>query len=93
MAVVANFNQPKQFRVLIAKRNDFLLQDAKDLKVKACKAIWLPDQTELLVVQADDCNTFTTGDLVRINLKNPDQQQQLRLAGDNPSYQPLTIQK
>jgi hypothetical protein len=93
MAVVANFNQPKQMRILIAKRNDFLLQDAKDLKVKACKAIWLPDQTEVLVVQADDCNTATTGDLVRINLKNPDQQQQLRLAGDNPSYQPLTIQK
>jgi beta-lactam-binding protein with PASTA domain len=91
MAVVANFNGPKQFRVLIAKRNDFLLQNAKDLKVKACKVIWLPDQTELLVVQADDCNTFTTGELVRVNVKNPDQQQQRRLAGDNPSYQPLTI--
>src|SRR3954453_10932631 len=91
MAVVANFNAPQQFRVLIAKRNDFLLQNAKDLKVKACKVIWLPDQTELLVVQADDCNTFQTGDLVRVNLKDPDKQQQLRLAGDNPSYQPLTI--
>jgi beta-lactam-binding protein with PASTA domain len=92
MAVVANFNQPKQFRVLLAKRGDFLLQDAKDLKVQACKAIWLPDQTELLVVQSDDCEA-PTGDLVRINLKDPDKQQQLRLAGDNPSYQPLSIQK
>jgi beta-lactam-binding protein with PASTA domain len=91
IAVVANFNQPGQFRVSIAKRKDFLLQNARELKVKACKVIWLPDQTELLVVQADDCNTFTTGDLVRVNIKNPDQQQQLRLAGDNPSYQPLTI--
>lgn len=93
MAVIANFNQPGQFRVELAKRNDFLLQNPTELKVKACKVIWRPDGKELLIVQADDCNDFVTGDLVKIRLDQPDQQQQLRLAGDNPSYQPLTIQK
>ena len=54
--MIANFNQPGQFRVVLAKRNDFLLQNPTELKVKACKVIWRPDGKELLVVQADDCN-------------------------------------
>jgi len=92
MAVIANFNAPGQFRVLLAKPGDPLLQNAKDLKVQACKVIWRPDGKELLIVQSDDCSA-KTGDLVRIRLDDADQQQQVRLAGDNPSYQPLTIQK
>jgi hypothetical protein len=92
MAVVDNFNGPGQFRVEIVKPGDPQLQQPKELKVVGCKVIWLPDGSELLVVRADDCATYTTGDLVRVPLKNPENQQQLRLNGDNPSYQPLTIQ-
>ena len=90
MAVVANFNG-RAVPAAIAKRNDFLLQKAKELKVPACKAIWRPDGQELLVVQADSCGDLKTGDLLRVPVKDPQKQQQLRLAGDNPSYQPLTL--
>ena len=90
MAVVSNFNPQGQFRLSLAKPNDPLLQSAKDLSVNACKVIWRPDGKELLVVQGD-CDQEKTGDLVRIPLKNPRDQRQLVLNGDNPSYQPLTI--
>jgi hypothetical protein len=56
--------------------------------VRACKVIWRPDGLELVVVQADDCIRAATGDLVRFPVDDPDSQQQLKLGGDNPVYQP-----
>ena len=48
---------------------------------------------ELVVVQADDCFVSETGELVRISAADPQQDQQsLQLNGDNPVFQPLTIE-
>jgi beta-lactam-binding protein with PASTA domain len=93
MAVVAAFGnaQPPQFKVSIVKPNDPLLQQPRALNVTACRAIWSPDSAELLVVQSDDCNQQPVGALVRVPVNDPQDQRQLKLNGDNPSYQPLTI--
>jgi beta-lactam-binding protein with PASTA domain len=78
--------------LLLAKRGDFLLANAKPLGVRACKVIWRPDGVELVVVQADDCFAALTGDLVRLPVDDPDAQQQLKLGGDNPVFQPLSVE-
>jgi dipeptidyl aminopeptidase/acylaminoacyl peptidase len=74
--------------LFLAKRNDFLLADAEELGVRACKVIWRPDGLELVVVQADDCIRAATGDLLRFPVDDPSSQQQLKLGGDNPVFQP-----
>jgi WD40-like Beta Propeller Repeat len=91
MAVV-NLGGNGRAELLLAKRGDFLLADAKKLGVRACKVIWRPDGVELVVVQADDCIRSETGDLVRLPVKSPKDQQQLRLGGDNMAFQPLAVE-
>jgi beta-lactam-binding protein with PASTA domain len=78
--------------LFMAKRGDFLLQDADPLGVRACKVIWRPDGEELVVVQSDDCLTASTGDLVRFPANDPSAQQQLKLGGDNPTFQPASAE-
>ena len=78
--------------LFMAKRGDFLLAEAKALRVRACKVIWRPDGQELVVVQADDCIGAATGELVRLSAADPTDQQQLKLGGDNPAYQPLSVE-
>ena len=76
----------------MAKRGDFLLTDAEPLGVRACKVIWRPDGEEIVVVQADDCLGARTGDLVRFPANDPSAQQQLKLGGDNPTFQPASAE-
>ena len=76
--------------LFLAKPDDFLLQDAKPLGVRACKVIWRPDGKELVVVRADDCINSATGELIRLPLDNPKAQRSLKLNGDNPVFQPLS---
>ncbi|MET0768367.1 MAG: PASTA domain-containing protein, partial [Solirubrobacteraceae bacterium] len=79
--------------LVFAKPDDLLLTDPKPQDVPACKAIWRPDGLQLVVVQADDCFVSETGELVRISAADPQQDQQsLQLNGDNPVFQPLTIE-
>jgi beta-lactam-binding protein with PASTA domain len=91
MAVV-NLGGNGRAELFMTKRGDFLLADAKKLGVRACKVIWRPDGVELVVVQADDCINSVTGDLVRLPVANPKEQQQLRLGGDNMVFQPLAVE-
>jgi len=91
MAIAANL-KTKDFRLFTAKADDVLLTKAEPLGVRACKVVWRPDGKELVVVQADDCTGSDTGELVRLPVDDPKQQQQLRLGGDNPTFQPLTIE-
>jgi hypothetical protein len=91
MAVV-NLGANGRGELLMAKRGDFLLQDAKRLGVRACKVIWRPDSVDLVVVQADDCIQSVTGDLVRLPVADPKEQQQLKLGGDNMAFQPLAAE-
>ena len=53
-------------------RTTTLLADAKELNVRACKAIWRPDGQELVVVRADDCLGLGTGELVRVPRREPE---------------------
>jgi dipeptidyl aminopeptidase/acylaminoacyl peptidase len=78
--------------LFLTKRGDFELADAKRLGVTACKVIWRPDGEDLVVVQADDCFGSETGDLVRLPVGNPKEQQQLKLGGDNMAFQPLAVE-
>jgi beta-lactam-binding protein with PASTA domain len=89
---VARLGDNGRSELFMAKRNDFLLQDADPLGVRACKVIWRPDGEELVVVQADDCLGAATGDLVRLPADNPSDQQQLKLGGDNPVFQPQSAE-
>jgi beta-lactam-binding protein with PASTA domain len=78
--------------LFMAKRGDFPLTNAERLGVRACKVIWRPDGQELVVVQADDCLTASTGDLVRFPANDPSRQEQLKLGGDNPTFQPASAE-
>ena len=78
--------------LFVTTRQDFLLQDAKRLGVGACKAVWRPDGKEILVVRADNCLNSVTGNLLRVPRKTPKDQRSLRLDGDNPAFQPLTVE-
>ena len=77
--------------LLVTKADDTLLADAKELNVRACKAIWRPDGLELVVVRADDCFA-DTGELVRLPVADPKAQTSLGLTGDNPVFQPLSVE-
>jgi beta-lactam-binding protein with PASTA domain len=76
----------------LTKRGDFSLADAEPLGVRACKVIWRPDGQEMVIVQADDCIGSATGDLLRLAIDNPTKQLQLKLGGDNPVFQPLSLE-
>jgi Tol biopolymer transport system component len=90
---VAVLGKDGRSELVFAKPDDLLLTDAKPQDVPACKVIWRPDGLQLVVVQADDCFAARTGELVRISAENPQQDQQsLELDGDNPVFQPLTIE-
>jgi beta-lactam-binding protein with PASTA domain len=72
---------------------NLLLPDGEPQEVSACKVIWRPDGLQLVVVQADDCLNSETGELVLIDAANPQQDQQsLELEGDNPVFQPLSLE-
>ena len=77
--------------LLVTKADDTLLANAKELNVRACKAIWRPDGRELVVVRADDCLGSGTGELVRLPVADPKAQTSLGLTGDNPVFQPLSV--
>jgi hypothetical protein len=78
-------------RLFLAKADDLLLQDAKPLGVVACKVTWRPDGQELLIVRSDDCIRSDTGDLLRVPVTG-NTQRSLRLEGDNPAFQPISVE-
>jgi dipeptidyl aminopeptidase/acylaminoacyl peptidase len=76
------------FRLVIAKRNDFLLTNPRKTGVPACKVNWRPDGRELVLVQADAFCQEDVGSLVSVPLRDPSAQTQLGASGDNPVFQP-----
>jgi beta-lactam-binding protein with PASTA domain len=90
MAVVANFERDV-FQLFLGNPKDFLLTDAKAVGVRACKVAWRSDNAELVVVQADEACAEANGQLVRMPVDKPREQQQLGLSGDNPVFQPLAL--
>ena len=91
-AMVANFDSDA-FQLYIGKPNDFTLAEAKAQPVKACKAAWRSDGVELVVVQADaGCIVDANGQLARMPVSDPTKQQLLGFQGDNPVFQPLSLE-
>jgi beta-lactam-binding protein with PASTA domain len=91
MAAVANF-EGDVFQLFLGKPKDVALTDAKAVGVRACKVAWRSDNKELVVVQADEVCSEPNGQLVRMPVDNPREQQQLGLSGDNPVFQPLALE-
>ncbi len=59
--------------------------------VRACDVAWRPDSKELAVTRADDCRV-KSGDLVRVDVKDPSVQVTLRQsAGSDPAWQPVKL--
>ena len=91
-AFVANFDS-EAFQLYLGKPKDFLLTDAKPQGVRACKVAWRSDGKELVVVQADALCQEDNGQLVRMPVREPaGGQQTAGLSGDNPAFQPLTLE-
>jgi dipeptidyl aminopeptidase/acylaminoacyl peptidase len=90
LAVVSN-QGGGPFQLYLGKQNDFLLTTAKPTGVRACKVAWRSDGQQLVVVQADEFCSEENGELKRLPVDKPDQQQQVAANGDNPVFQPLTL--
>jgi beta-lactam-binding protein with PASTA domain len=91
VAAVANFDSDA-FQLYFAKAKDFLLTDAKPQGVRACKVAPRSDGKEIVVVQADQFCSEANGQLARMPVKNPAAQALLGFSGDNPAFQPLTLE-
>ena len=91
MAAAANFDSDI-FQLYLGKPKDFLLTEAKPQNVRACKISWRSDGKEIVVVQANEICTEGNGQLARMPVKNPRDQQLLAGIGDNPAFQPLTLE-
>jgi beta-lactam-binding protein with PASTA domain len=92
VAAVANFDTDA-FQLYFAKPKDVFLTDAKPQGVRACKVAWRSDNKEIVTVQADELCQEDNGQLVRMPVKNPRSgQRQLGFSGDNPAFQPLTLE-
>ena len=89
MAVVANFDRPDMFQVSLTVPGDYSLAKAEPLPVIGCKVAWRPDSRELVVVRSDNCDRLVTGELRRVPISRPRDQESLDLSGDNPAFQPL----
>ena len=92
MAAVANFDTDA-FQLYLGKPKDFLLTEAKPQGVRACKVGWRSDGLELVVVQADEvCAARPTASSRGCRSSQPPKQQSLGFSGDNPAFQPLTLE-
>jgi hypothetical protein len=92
VAVVANFDSDA-FQLYFAKAKDFPLTDAKPQGVRACKVAPRSDGKEIVVVQEDQFCSEANGQLARMPVKNPGAgQTNLGFSGDNPAFQPLTLE-
>ncbi len=91
MVAVANFDSPT-YQLYLGKPKDLPLTDAKPLGVTACKATWRSDSKEVAVVQADELCKQSNGQIARLPVADPGRQQRIGFIGDNPAFQPLTLE-
>ena len=97
LAAVANFDVEggggsNVFQLYLGKPKDFLLTEAKPQGVRACKVAWRSDGKELVMVQQDELCGESNGQLARAPVSKPSAQKLLVGVGDNPAFQPLTLE-
>ena len=91
LALVSNQGS-SAFRLWIADDpEDFAMSSAKQTPVRACKVTWRGDSKEVMVVQGDAACEEDVAVLERVPINNVRTGKELNAAGDDPSYQPLTI--
>jgi hypothetical protein len=89
LAAIANFDTPVP-QLYLTTPDDIQLQKTKPLPVAACKLVWL-DSRNLALVKLGDICTQLVGEIVRITVDDPTKATPLATAGDNPTFQPLSV--
>jgi hypothetical protein len=92
LAMVANEGASRFTLFLGDVKDGFDLSKAKKTTVRACKVVWRSDGRELLVIQADAGCTEDVGTLARVAVGDLRVAETLNASGDDPVYQPLTIE-
>jgi len=89
LAAIANFDTPAP-QLYLTTPDDIELQKTKALQVPACKVVWLDSRILALVKLGATCNA-PVGEIVRVNVDDPSKATPLASAGDNPTFQPLSV--
>ncbi|MEA2180850.1 MAG: hypothetical protein QOF69_35 [Solirubrobacteraceae bacterium] len=89
LAAIANFDTPAP-QLYLTTPDDIQLQKTKPLPVGACKLVWLDSRNLALVKLGDMCGQ-PVGEIVRITVDDPTKATPLATAGDNPTFEPLSV--
>ena len=79
--------------LMLTTGDDLGVANGEPLGVRACKVIWRPDGRQVVVIRSDVCigaGGSETGELLRLPIDDPKDQQSLGLNGDNATFQPLS---
>jgi hypothetical protein len=91
LALVSNQGS-SAYRLWIAEDpKDFAMSSAKQTPVRACKVTWRGDSQEVIVVQGDAGCREDIAVITRVPINSVRTGKELNAAGDDPSFQPLTI--
>jgi len=91
LALVSNLGSSFYRLWLADDKEDFAMSSAKPTATRACKVTWRGDSEEVMVVQGDALCKEDVAVLNRVPIGNTRSPRELNAAGDDPSYQPLTI--
>ena len=92
IAMISNLGSSRFQLFLGDVKNGFDIEKAKKTNVRACKVVWRSDGRELLVIQSDAICNEKVGALVRVGVTDLRVGEQLNASGDDPVYQPLTLE-
>jgi len=85
IAAITNL-QTDRFEIVFAAASDLRLVQPTATSTQACDLAWRPDGLEMVVVQADDACSETTGKLVRFRRETPKETSPVADKGSNPAY-------
>ena len=92
IAMISNLGSSRFQLFLGDVKDGFDIEKAKKTNVRACKVVWRSDGRELLVIQSDAICNEKVGALVRVGVTDLRVGEQLNASGDDPVYQPLTLE-
>lgn len=92
IAMISNQGVSRFTLFLGDAKNGFDIKKAKKTSVRACKVVWRSDGRELLVIQADAGCREEVGALVRVPAGSTREGETLNPAGNDPVYQPLSLE-
>ncbi|MDA0185599.1 PASTA domain-containing protein [Solirubrobacter phytolaccae] len=92
IAMISNQGVSRFTLFLGETKNGFDLKKAKKTTVRACKVVWRSDGRELLVIQADAGCVEEVGTLARVPVDATREPETLNASGNDPVYQPLSLE-